>query len=31
VPLAAPDRNASLHIRRRDRFGGVLHEYQRAA
>jgi transposase InsO family protein len=31
VPLAAPDRNASLHIRRRDRLGGVLHEYQHAA
>jgi transposase InsO family protein len=28
VPLAAPDQNASLHIRRRDRLGGVLHEYQ---
>jgi hypothetical protein len=31
VPLAAPDRIASLHIRRRDRLGGVLHEYQHAA
>jgi putative transposase len=31
VPLAAPDQNASLHIRRRDRLGGVLHEYQHAA
>ena len=31
VPLAAPDQIASLHIRRRDRLGGVLHEYQHAA
>ncbi len=31
VPLAAPDQNASLDIRRRDRLGGVLHEYQHAA
>ena len=31
VPLAAPDQNASLHIRRRDRLGGILHEYQHAA
>ena len=31
VPLAAPDQIASLHIRRRDRLGGVLHEYHHAA
>jgi putative transposase len=31
VPLAAPDQIASLHIRRRDRLGGVLHEYCHAA
>jgi transposase len=31
VPLAAPDQNASLDIRRRDRLGGVLHEYQHVA
>ena len=31
VPLAAPDRIASLDIRRRDRLGGVLHEYRHAA
>jgi len=31
VPLAAPDRIACLDIRRRDRLGGVLHEYQHAA
>lgn len=31
VPLAAPDRIASLHIRRRDRLGGVLHEYRNVA
>jgi putative transposase len=31
VPLAAPDQLASLDIRRRDRLGGVLHEYQHAA
>ncbi len=31
VPLVAPDRNATLHIRRRDRLGGVLHAYQHAA
>jgi transposase InsO family protein len=27
-PLADPDRIASLDIRRHDRLGGVLHEYQ---
>jgi putative transposase len=31
VPIAAPDQNAILHIRRVDRLGGVLHEYQHAA
>jgi transposase InsO family protein len=31
VPLTAPDQIASHHIRRRDRLGGVLHEYQHAA
>jgi putative transposase len=31
VPLVAPDQIASLHIQRRDRLGGVLHEYQHAA
>ena len=31
VPLTAPDQIASLHIRRRDRLGGVLHEYRHAA
>jgi putative transposase len=30
VPLAAPDQITSLHIRRRDRPGGVLHEYLHA-
>ena len=31
VPLVAPDQIASLDIQRRDRLGGVLHEYQHAA
>jgi putative transposase len=31
VPLATPDQIASLDIRRRDRLGGVLHEYQHVA
>jgi len=31
VPLAASDQIASLHIRRRDRLGGVLYEYRHAA
>ena len=31
VPLVSPDQIASLDIRRRDRLGGVLHEYQHAA
>jgi len=31
VPLVVPGQIASLNIRRRDRLGGVLHEYQHAA
>ena len=31
VPLVPPDQIASLDIQRRDRLGGVLHEYQHAA
>ena len=31
VPLVVPDQIASLDIRRRDRLGGVLHQYQHAA
>ena len=31
APLAAPGQIASLRIRRRDRLGGVLHEYHHAA
>jgi transposase InsO family protein len=31
VPLVVPDQIASLDLRRRDRLGGVLHEYQHAA
>jgi hypothetical protein len=31
IPLAAPGQIAGLRIRRRDRLGGVLHEYQHAA
>ena len=31
VPLVAPDQIASLDIQRRDRLGGVLHEYQHVA
>jgi transposase InsO family protein len=31
LPLAAPDQIASLRVRRRDRLGGVLHEYQHVA
>jgi putative transposase len=31
VALVTPDQFASLDIRRRDRLGGVLHEYQHAA
>jgi hypothetical protein len=31
APLADPDQIARLDIRRRDRLGGILHEYQHAA
>ena len=31
VPLVSPGQIASLDIRRRDRLGGVLHEYRQAA
>jgi hypothetical protein len=31
APLTDPDRIARLEIRRRDRLGGILHEYQHAA
>src|ERR1700683_10442 len=31
APLVTPDQIASLQIRRRDRLGGVLHEYRHAA
>jgi hypothetical protein len=31
VPIADPGRIASLDIRRHDRLGGILHEYQHAA
>ncbi|MGW3614007.1 integrase core domain-containing protein [Micromonospora sp. NPDC005163] len=30
-PITEPDRLAHLDIRRRDRLGGILHEYQHAA
>jgi hypothetical protein len=30
-PIANPDRLARLNIHRRDRLGGILHEYQHAA
>jgi hypothetical protein len=30
-PITAPDRQARLDVRRRDRLGGILHEYQHAA
>jgi transposase InsO family protein len=30
-PITAPDRLDRLDIRRRDRLGGILHEYQHAA
>ena len=30
-PIPQPDAGAPLHIRRRDRLGGILHEYQHAA
>jgi hypothetical protein len=31
TPIADPDKMACLDIRRRDRLGGILHEYQHAA
>jgi putative transposase len=31
VPIADPDKIARLDIRRRDRLGGILHEYEHAA
>jgi putative transposase len=31
VPIADPDQMTNLDIRRRDRLGGVLHQYQHAA
>jgi hypothetical protein len=31
APTADPDKMAHLDIRRRDRLGGILHEYQHAA
>jgi transposase InsO family protein len=30
-PITEPDSDAGLHVRRRDRLGGILHEYQNAA
>jgi hypothetical protein len=30
-PITNPDQLAQLHIRRRDRLGGLLHEYEHAA
>jgi transposase InsO family protein len=30
-PIADPERIAQLHVRRRDRLGGILHEYRHAA
>lgn len=30
-PVADPERIAQLHVRRRDRLGGILHEYRHAA
>ena len=30
-PITEPDADALLHIRRRDRLSGILHEYQHAA
>jgi len=29
--MTAPEQIARLDVRRRDRFGGILHEYQHAA
>ena len=31
TPIAAPDEIARLRVRRRDRLGGILHEYEHAA
>jgi putative transposase len=31
TPIADPDQIAQLHVRRRDRLGGILHEYEHAA
>jgi len=31
APITDPDQIARLDIRRRDRLGGILHEYQHAA
>jgi hypothetical protein len=30
-PISRPDDDTALHIRRHDRLGGILHEYQHAA
>jgi putative transposase len=30
-PITEPDSDAGLHVRRRDRLGGILREYQNAA
>ena len=30
-PITEPDSDAGLHVHRRDRLGGILHEYQNAA
>jgi hypothetical protein len=31
TPVAGPDKIARLDIRRRERLGGILHEYENAA
>ena len=31
TPIADPDEMAHLNVRRRDRLGGILHEYEHAA
>jgi len=31
APISDPDGATRLHIRRRDRLGGILHEYRHAA
>jgi hypothetical protein len=31
APIADPDQIACLEVRRRDRLGGILHEYRHAA